>query len=516
MPTAKRTRCLPKTRSYLIDSITRWAIAPSPEQHKNVLWLWGFSGSGKSTLATTISDLFCNLNRLGAFLFFDRKSAEGSDPDGVIRTLAFQLSSFDDQIAEKVASAIDKNKGIIDRSFSDQFRTLIVEPLSLIDPLRIAGPILVVLDALDECGDEKTREDLLSVLACESAKLPLSFRFLVTSRPELDIKRVFDGLSHILPLELDTTSESNIHDISLFIRDRMSKVIPDDEDWPGEDRISQLIDRAAGLFIWASTACEFIKGNERIVDHEDLLNLVLSNEVQVDGEKSLDMLHSAVLKFDWKNEALAKAYQSIIGTIVAAKSPLSAAAITVLHKTDDPSLSWNAIRFVRPLSSLLNGTEIDTAPLRPLHKSFDDFLTDNSRSGDHLFIDKKMHSGRLARLCMKRMNNSLQRNSSGLEPCKLISEVDHKAHLAQHAPEDLQYACRFWSEHLETADDSLYDSVSTFFFKHLLHWIELLSRIRALDSALPALARVDIWLKVGSMVHTTIDRIELILIIHIA
>jgi hypothetical protein len=494
MFTANRPRCLSSTRLKLIDFITHWAIEPSPEQHKNVLWLWGFSGSGKSTLAMTIADMFWKLSRVGAFLCFDRKSAEGSDPNVVIRTLAYKLALFDDQIGEKVASAIDRNRDIIQQSFSEQFLKLIAEPLQSIDPLRIAGPILVILDAFDECGDEKSREFLLSALAQGSARLPLSLRFLVTSRPEQDIREVFDPLPHILPHELDTTSESNIRDISLFIQYRMREIAKD-QHWPERKQIDELTTKAAGLFIWASTACEFIKGTKKNVNHDKLLKLVLSNPAQVEGQKSVDALYSTVLDnlLDWDDEAEVKKYYLIIGTMVAAKTPLSAKAITALHKIDDPSLSWDAIDFVRPLSSLLSGTSNDTAPLRPLHKSFDDFLTDDKRSGKHFFIDKERHSGRLARLCLNRMI-LLGRMSSNVEPLKLNSNVN----LRTHPPEDLQYACRFWSEHLiEGGDDSLYDLVSIFAGECLLSWIEQLAITGDLDSAISSLIIAKAWLDVG-------------------
>jgi hypothetical protein len=494
MLTANRPRCLPSTRLELIDFITRWATDPSPEQHQNVLWLWGFSGSGKSTLTMTIADMFWKLGRVGAFLFFDRKSAEGNDPNVVIRTLAYKLALFDDQIGEKVASAVEGNRDIIQQSFSEQFLKLIAEPLGSIDPLRIAGPILVILDALDECGNEESRKLLLSALAQGSAKLPLSLRFLVTSRPEQDIRDIFDPLLHILPHELDTTSESNVRDISLFIQYRLHEIAKD-QHWPERKQIDQLATKAAGLFIFASTACEFIKGTKKIVNHDKLLKLVLSNPAQVEGQKSVDALYSTVLDnlLDWDDEDEVKKYHSIIGTMVAAKTPLSAKAITALHKIDDPSLSWDAVEFVHPLSSLLSGTSNDTAPLRPLHKSFDDFLTDDKRSGKRLFIDKKGHSGRLARLCLNRMI-SLERTSSNVESLKLNSD----GNLKTHPPEDLQYACRFWSQHLiEGGDDSFHHLVSIFASECLLSWIEQLAIIGDLDSAIGSLIIAKAWLDVS-------------------
>jgi hypothetical protein len=49
------------------------------------------------------------------------------------------------------------------------------------------GPVIIILDALDECGDPVSRKSLLSLLAQELTKLPPFFRFLITNRREADI-----------------------------------------------------------------------------------------------------------------------------------------------------------------------------------------------------------------------------------------------------------------------------------------------------------------------------------------
>ena len=69
----------------IIDEVLSWALRPASDDAKSVLWLHGVAGSGKSTLATTIAKRFYDLERQGAYLFFERAK---SVPNLVIRTLA--------------------------------------------------------------------------------------------------------------------------------------------------------------------------------------------------------------------------------------------------------------------------------------------------------------------------------------------------------------------------------------------------------------------------------------------
>lgn len=56
---------------------------------------------------SVIASTFRELQRLGAFLFFDRFSTERSDPSIVIRTLAFQLCANHPQVCNLICAADD-------------------------------------------------------------------------------------------------------------------------------------------------------------------------------------------------------------------------------------------------------------------------------------------------------------------------------------------------------------------------------------------------------------------------
>ena len=123
----------------------------------------------------------------------------------------------------------------------------------------ILKSIVLILDALDECEIVKVTKILLSILTTQSMHLP-SF-IIITSRTEYDIMKVFRAQPHILKYELDLAVPNNLEDVGVYIYNCLEAICEDNmllsllSDWPGEESISILVARAAGLFVWASTAC---------------------------------------------------------------------------------------------------------------------------------------------------------------------------------------------------------------------------------------------------------------------
>lgn len=214
-----RSLCLSGTREGIRQKIIEWMFSTTPQ---NILWLYGVAGSGKSTVSTTIADHFKQMARLGAFLFFLR---EKSEPSSVVRTIAHRLALFDSSIGEKILSSIDEDKGIGTTLSADQFNDLLLGPLrSSAD--STPGPIVIVLDALDECGTPESRTRLMNLLRTGFQKLPNNFRFLVTSRREADIDQFFSSQpAHVLAMELDHASMSSQEDVHSFLCKEMRNVL---------------------------------------------------------------------------------------------------------------------------------------------------------------------------------------------------------------------------------------------------------------------------------------------------
>ena len=326
-----RPECLPGTRSEILQFITDWCLTPAVHGDPNVLWLYGALGSGKSTISTTIAEQFRELRRLGAFIFFTWDDPTSCDPAAVVRTLAHQLSIFDVHIGSSIAKTIESFPRIGEASIRLQFANLLVEPLLSFAEQHTQGPVVIIFDAIDECGNPRSRKELVTRLAEEFAKFPPMFRILITSRAEADIEAAFANKPNILRKELDITSQSSADDIVVYLRHRMAIIQKNSifglpADWPGSQRIQALADQSAGLFVWASTASTFIEDGH---NPEARLGIVLSSHARSKAESGLDALYATALAASgkWDDETFVSGFQFIMGIILVARTPLSDLAI---------------------------------------------------------------------------------------------------------------------------------------------------------------------------------------------
>ncbi|KAJ7435140.1 hypothetical protein FB451DRAFT_950763, partial [Mycena latifolia] len=178
------------TRRDILDDITGWIVVPS--ESGSVLWLSGDEGSGKSAISTMVAEYFRGVGRLGAFLFLERNDRSRSEPGAVIRTIAYSLALFNPRIGSAIADVIRRDPAVVSAPVRTQFTELLFNPLRSVEQY-ILGPIVVIIDALDQCGNPNSRAILLALLSDEFPKLPRFFRLFVTSRRELDITTEFES-----------------------------------------------------------------------------------------------------------------------------------------------------------------------------------------------------------------------------------------------------------------------------------------------------------------------------------
>jgi hypothetical protein len=430
-----------------------------------MLWIHGLAGSGKSTLSTTIANTFRDSGQLGAFLFFDRDVTERSDPMMVISTLAHQLGITDPRVGAAMRNVIERFPNILMSPLPLQFQRLILDPLSGLEPL--SSTIVIIFDGLDECGTSDEHEALLAVLVKNFVNLPSAICTVVTSRAEIDICNAFKSQHHILAYELDITSPSNSDDILSYFRHRMSivrntnKSLRLESDWPGEDALRWLVQRASGLFVWASAASKFIDGHAPR-KHLDV------EEVASGAEAELDTLYRTALESigHWDDEGFIEEFRDILGVILVARQPISRATINVLLQRPEPTPSMRAI-------SLLGSLLQQSPTVRVLHPSFADFLMTKDRCGrDIWFFGRSSHHRDLAFRCLDRMDAVLKRNMCNMTLDALTTES---------LSEDVSYSCLFWIDHICAVEEDIMPlmyRLRDFVFLHLLHWFEAMSIMR--------------------------------------
>ncbi len=96
-----------------------------------------------------------------------RSSLANTDrASGVARSLAVKSKSY----RQTLISILEKDPSIVAAAFDEQFRKLILEPLSD-GPPPADSPLIIVIDALDEC-DEKASLTLSKLLKDSVPKLP--------------------------------------------------------------------------------------------------------------------------------------------------------------------------------------------------------------------------------------------------------------------------------------------------------------------------------------------------------
>jgi hypothetical protein len=175
---------------------------------------------------------------------------------------------------------------------------------------------------------------ILQLLAKARLLRSVRLRIFLTSRPEIPVRY---GLSQIPDTEhkdfvLHSISWSIVnHDISIFLEHELRLIGQDDEQepgWPGAERVRRLVKSASGLFIWAATACRFIREGQST--EERLCLLLEGGDVPTTPEEHLNGIYATVLRSSVQPSSMEQerrrfygVLRQILGSIIVLSSPLS-------------------------------------------------------------------------------------------------------------------------------------------------------------------------------------------------
>ncbi|KAH9033680.1 hypothetical protein EDB83DRAFT_2525370 [Lactarius deliciosus] len=433
--------CLTGTRTAFLDFIINWVNDPASER---CLILFGQAGTGKSSIAHEIAIRFDKMDRLTSSFIFVRK--EKPKPYRLFTTLARDLSdrypSFKAALGRVIKDKSSLRAGT--RDYGTLFESLILEPLK---DLHIVGPILVVIDALDESGDVAGKNGLQKFLAEAISKLPSNFRVLITSRPEHPIESAFvEGvkIKYMNDTELAATTNN---DILAFLKNEL----PSDVKAYGDE----LTERAEGSFQWAAVACGYILNPPDVfgLSKINCINHLLKPTADRLGQDPLDELYKEVLEGYFTHENSRLLLRSVVGQLITSFEPLSIRSLTALRHASDTASDGDAVvTLLRRLGSLLSNVNSpdENLPIVPLHTSFRDFLTTKEKSGNFCIDPRDAHH-QLAHSCFNILLKELKFNICNLETSYLANKdvTDISSRVDKHIAPALSYACRFWDDHME-------------------------------------------------------------------
>jgi hypothetical protein len=468
--------CLAGTRQQLLADLFAWFDDVDPSRER-VFWLNGLAGTGKTTVARTIASHAHKQGRLAAAFFFSRNIAVTRSPSAILPTIAYQLAHYQRPFRTAVCTAVGADEDVRDRGITTQADVLFSNLRGVTVP---ETPLLIVLDALDECYLENGCEggDAVPLLLARFASVP-SVKILITSRVEDTLKHMFDGMTNLAlhDIEADIVQSDILHYLKHTLGEHAwvrKMPLP----FPTDDDLRELVTRSGKLFIYAATVVKWVSDSK--ADPKLRLQQVLDQDVDEVAfqHKLLDGMYLQIITEAAQTSGNPlpheRALANILSTVVLLQEPMHAPALARLAGE-----AKRASAILPHLSAVLLADE--TEPVRLFHPSFPDFITDEDRCSDKRFLVRRAEGHlRLAIRCLEIMNAGLRENICDLEDPSLpdceVADLDLR--LEHAASPELRYACKYWHVHICLAavtSPELVTCLEIFCASHLLHWVELSS-----------------------------------------
>ena len=463
-----------------------------------LLWVKGVAGTGKTMLligiirklsgqpvklASTLSYFFCQSQ--------GRMTKALNSATATLRSLIWMLLLQQPNLIEHLLSKYEYSGASLftDRNafwaLSGAFESMLRDP-------RLS-PVYFIVDALDECDDHDDGLARLLPLISTSLKLSDKVRWLVSSRPEVDVLASLENPIGGTPLELNDQSQEG--PVGAYIEYKISALQPKDGYTPDilTELSNEIVQREEKIFLWVALVFKRLDEKNR-------------NGQRVDGSYALEIIKdtpSGLSKlYDHMMERiegeLARDPQyckQVLAATAFTRRPLSLLELGVLAGLP-PSMVPQTI--FRKCGSFLI-TKEETVTL--IHKSAKDYLKESQskyrggafKAHEDIIIHSINSMSTLKRNPSKEL--ILKRNIYNLAHWGIMSKDITPPDIDPLAP--IQYSCMFWLDHLcdvikENPESSieLYDIVFKFLKQHFLHWLESFSLLHRLSDGIISIKSV--------------------------
>ena len=450
-------RYLKGTRVSIFVKVKNW-LNDNNSFHR-VMVIVGNAGMGKSVVAAEISKLMQQDRRLLGSHFCQHNKMRHRNPKVMLQSLACHLSYSLPEYKEGLVEQLSRNLGldINDMETEDLFELLFEEPLN-----RLSDPgftSLVVIDALDE-SEYQGRNELLEVIGTYFNKLPIWIRFLVTTRPEINI---WDRLKGLRPLLLEPDDEENIKDIGHLFERNLRPMFQVNNH---ESILTELVQKSEGIILRAQLLVDFIKEKFSVLKREHLDGIIPLGISSV-YQSYFKRLETELCKQLNMSEDM---FLSLLSVIVASREPLPLGFVSNFFFPGKVSsaVQRKVNKAIACISSLL---PVQEGCIHFFHKSVKGWLVDQSYYGKHSFslLENEGHLI-LARLCGNKFDEVKRK---GVDRTQQFDEVT-------------KYALRHGVQHMLQLDEDIRPSgLEEIVNKYVLD-VELVYAKLRVDSAIPA------------------------------
>ena len=384
------------TREWIFNKVRNWLDDRSSQNR--VMVISANAGMGKSVIAAVICKRMQKAGRLSGSHFCQHNNVRYRNPQLMLQSLACHLSHALPEYKQALVEQLSRNLGghLNNMGVEELFALLFKEPLSTVgDPRR---NMLMVIDGLDE-SEYQGRNELLDVIVNQFCKLPSWIRFLVTTRPAVNIS---GKLQRLKPFELRSIDEKNLEDIRTLFRKKLQHVTKTEN---VDALVEKLVLKTEGLMLYAHFLILYIQEDASVLD-QGIRDSSLPLGISSVYHSYFKRLESELMKeLDIKEEH----FLNLLSAMTASREPLPIdyVAKVLVPSRNSPLAKRKVLKTIGSVSSLL---PIRDGCLHVIHKSVKDWLTDTSCYGEHEFIVDENEGHRvLADLCTGELDDLKRR-----------------------------------------------------------------------------------------------------------
>ncbi|OPB46269.1 ankyrin repeat protein [Trichoderma guizhouense] len=421
-----------------LQQFSSWSKA----QESSVLWVNGSPGQGKTIVAKfllayleDLQHMFNHRTTVIYFFFYDQDDSYRT-VSAAVRSLIKQLLSTQgafDVISDKLNI---KASTISDESAWDILEELFRSP--------VFGTIYCVIDALDECHDDESRQKLLEFikkviqrpLVKAKGKCPVLKAFL-TSRPTTDLSRALRQFSSI-------HLKASYDDLKTFIQSRIQEL--DLETQHEGEVIDLLSSRVGQTFLWISIVLRKLKTASTLLSRADMEQMI--NETP---SRLTDLYESILLPVMQSRD---KSAQKLLIWTVFSRRALTldeleeSLAIQETSKSQESIGKYRVYLTEKSVTSAVGAfLEVADGKVYLIHQSAKDFLLKSKLLAEAEFCRGLHPNLYLAKICMTYLCFA---DFAGTGPCgdSTLLEKRYRQYPFFH------YAARNWHRHISTDDDT--------------------------------------------------------------
>lgn len=465
------------------------------------VWLQGAPGTGKTAIAKSIADSLDQEKRLAASFFWDKTGgrAHANTIELFPSTLAGQLTTFSqDYEMLLVNRLLDRtSRSALKYPLEKRMDELVIQPMSLISEAFSSAKYqpVIVLDGLDECGDNNALAQLMELVLLLD-KLPHNFVILVSSRPEPEVRDAWS--SRDIPcVYMDNIPKNDTDDtIGEMVRDGLAKIhqsrLPD---WgPSDSELCAFIQICRQLPALAELRIREVRFLTRTLTLPRAFRRVM-DDAAVATDLSGEYLRILRRAYSGAPPDVLRTYRGVVGAVIAAREPLSMGTTSKILGISREDI----LAALNPIGSIIDVPTSDGGLARFYHATTKEFLIGppQGNKDDEEFFISNANGAFLIRL-LKTLNtaNNLKCNMSTEIPLSKriirpsrFSAVgrDRDENMLGQDAKHVAYAAENWSKHLDlsSASEELWEELRLFLATKLLFWIELpMNPVLALEAAL--------------------------------